>query len=296
MDRMMIQGRPWAIWAVAAFDLAFALCAVVWTQVVDLAARDVCPCGAAAHRGAIGGTVIAFLVAHLVVAPGFVLLRPWAYRARLGLLGGQAAIAAGLAVAIPLPWLVAPLAGALAAIAVVLAWPGTRSAFLGGPPRDPLPPILDGALAWGLGLLAMGLAALGVSSGSQGHFVTVHGTANESATLGDVRAFAAAEAAFADRHSGTFATPACLVDPAGCGGVGEAPYLDATILSSSKSGYRRSFHHDAGAHALTAVPAERGRTGCRSFCTDTTGTICATYGELSVRDGRCDPTTCTALP
>ena len=134
---------------------------------------------------------------------------------------------------------------------------------------------------------------------------------NESAAIGDVRTVIAAEAAYASANGGFYDAPACLAAPRQC--IPEYPESGAVFLDSrfvvlgSRSGYVRRFQggprpspeeikgalspSSVKRFAFIAVPAERGRTGVRSFCGDDTGRLCQVMdgGEPRVQDGRCDP-------
>lgn len=136
-------------------------------------------------------------------------------------------------------------------------------------------------------------------------------SANESATIGDLRAVISAQAAYSSVNGGYFDTLHCLVTPSGCiPGYGpQAPtFLDSTLLNEVKSGYQRAFHPGPRASpradlaakvspssierwAYAAVPATPGKTGLRSFCGDESGMIWYTVEEkpLEVRDARCPP-------
>jgi type II secretory pathway pseudopilin PulG len=135
-------------------------------------------------------------------------------------------------------------------------------------------------------------------------------SANEAATIGDIRTVISAEAAYQSASGGYYGPPECLSAPATCLPAYSGPtFLSDDLASASvKSGYRRTFHPgpavSTGAplgipaatgrlesFAYTAVPAERGRTGTRGFCGDSTGRICFTAdgSEPAVAGGACDP-------
>jgi hypothetical protein len=137
-------------------------------------------------------------------------------------------------------------------------------------------------------------------------------SANEAAALADVRAVVAAEAAYESTY-GAYDRPACLADPASCapGRSGATPLLDRDLATVEiKAGYRRSFRPgpraaQAGAgsrspsavmaFAYVAEPVTPNRTGMRSFCGDSSGTICAVLGEMPpISDDRC-PESCQPL-
>jgi prepilin-type N-terminal cleavage/methylation domain-containing protein len=115
-------------------------------------------------------------------------------------------------------------------------------------------------------------------------------SANESATIGDVRTLVSAEAAYHRSSGGNYGTLVCLLAPTqpGCASFGStrAPtFIDSQIAAlTGKSGYTRSFDQSAvrpggPAGALTcyvyeALPMGIGTTGVRGFATDCDGTIC----------------------
>lgn len=134
-------------------------------------------------------------------------------------------------------------------------------------------------------------------------------SANEAATIGDIRTVISAEAAYQSVSGGYYGPPECLAAPSTCLPAYSGPtFLDPTLASATtKSGYRRTFHPGAaiaagpdgaaaprGSHesfAYVAVPENRGQTGVRGFCGDSTGRICYTTdgSEPAVVGGSCDP-------
>src|SRR5438309_9623502 len=71
-------------------------------------------------------------------------------------------------------------------------------------------------------------------------------SANESATIGDIRTWISAEAAYQSSNAGFYdSAPSCLVDPSGCIATyttGAPTFLDSQIASmTAKSGYDRTF-------------------------------------------------------
>ena len=132
-------------------------------------------------------------------------------------------------------------------------------------------------------------------------------SANESATLGDVRSVAAAEAAYQSINAGYYDTLECLAAPSRCvpGHSGPALMDGALATTTEKNGYRRTFHagpppdmpdpskpvspSSMTAFAYVAVPVQPGKTGVRSFCVDATGHVRA-QGDGSapeIVDGVC---------
>ena len=135
-------------------------------------------------------------------------------------------------------------------------------------------------------------------------------SANESATIGDVRTVISAQAAYASANSGFYDTFECLHTPEPC--IPDYPatgavFLDSSLASASdKSGYRRTFHPGPPAPpevvalgkvspssltlwAYVAVPITPNQTGVRGFCGDSTGRICFTRdgSEPPVEGGLC---------
>jgi type IV pilus assembly protein PilA len=133
--------------------------------------------------------------------------------------------------------------------------------------------------------------------------------ANEGAAIGDIRTVISAEAAYQSASGGYYGPLDCLGRPAECmPGYTGPTFLDPALASGGvKSGYQRTFH--AGnvvalaadgspaprgsieSFAYVAVPMERGKTGTRGFCGDSTGRICFTTDGTppDVVDGACDP-------
>jgi prepilin-type N-terminal cleavage/methylation domain-containing protein len=137
-------------------------------------------------------------------------------------------------------------------------------------------------------------------------------SANESATIGDIRTVVSAEAAYQSAASGLYGDLSCLGTPSACitGYVGPT-FLDGTIgvaASVQKSGYTRNANYGAlqtvpgltaarGAYCYQASPINPGTTGVRSFGGDASGVVgvtnsgttsCCTTGVLQVQ-------TCAAL-
>jgi type IV pilus assembly protein PilA len=143
-------------------------------------------------------------------------------------------------------------------------------------------------------------------------------SANEAATIGDIRTVISGEAAYQSANAGWFdARLACLVVPSdGC--IPSYPtngpvFLDSQIASLSlKAGYQRHFTSGSAADPLDATtqspssvagyvygatPAQVGVTGVRGFAGDSTGILCATGdGTMpAVTGGTLDVSACRAL-
>jgi hypothetical protein len=128
-------------------------------------------------------------------------------------------------------------------------------------------------------------------------------SANEAATIGDIRTVISAEAAYQSASGGSYGSPPCLAAPTTCLPAYSGPsFLDPDLASATvKNGYRRTFHAGppsaAGptgsleTFAYTAVPVEPGKTGSRGFCGDASGRICVTpHGSApALAGGLCDP-------
>ena len=140
-------------------------------------------------------------------------------------------------------------------------------------------------------------------------------SANESATIGDVRTVISAQAAYQSSNAGFYDSLECLAAPSRC--IPSYPASGPTFLGSEltlpvKTGYRRSFHAGPPAdsdrvgatssrssltsYAYVAEPATFGQTGVRAFCGDATGVVCATPdGRMpEIAGGRC-PSDCRPL-
>jgi type II secretory pathway pseudopilin PulG len=141
-------------------------------------------------------------------------------------------------------------------------------------------------------------------------------SANEAATIGDVRTVISAQAAYTTVNGGYYDTLECLGAPGNCIPDYSGPtFLDPTLASGiPKNGYRRTLYLGeaadlAGAaqpispssvrsYAYVAVPLQRGQTGVRAFCGDVNGVVCATAdgSEPEVADGQCvTGSTCVPL-
>jgi type II secretory pathway pseudopilin PulG len=130
-------------------------------------------------------------------------------------------------------------------------------------------------------------------------------SANEAATIGDIRTVISAEAAYQAVGHG-YADMPCLANAASCvkGYVGTAFLSKDLAEAKRKSGYDRTFHPGLAGQlpgtyrkfAYTATPVEPGKSGVRSFCGDSTGRVCfePTGCAIVPTDGAC-PATCTFL-
>jgi len=119
-------------------------------------------------------------------------------------------------------------------------------------------------------------------------------SANESATIGDIRTVISAEAAYQSSNAGFYDSQlTCLVTPNGCIATYSATaptFLDSQIGAlTPKSGYNRQAGSNSGspvpipagasatstgAFVYAAVPSAIDKTGVRGFAGDTSGVIC----------------------
>jgi type IV pilus assembly protein PilA len=142
-------------------------------------------------------------------------------------------------------------------------------------------------------------------------------SANESATIGDIRTVISGEAAYQSANSGWYDEISCLaINGSTC--IPNYPttaptFLDSNIASlSSKSGYDRSF--SAGPQPVNLVttiasgtslssfgyvasPVTSGQTGVRAFGGDSSGVLCFTTDGTppTVTNGALDMTSCNVL-
>jgi type IV pilus assembly protein PilA len=143
-------------------------------------------------------------------------------------------------------------------------------------------------------------------------------SANESATIGDVRTWISAEAAYHGINAGFYdSNPVCLTVPSTCVPTYASTgpnFIDSQLASlQTKSGYSRLMGSDAGvptvappgasptstaAVVFVATPATQDKTGVRGFAGDTAGIICTcgtgcappnVGGKVVPTAGTCDP-------
>jgi type IV pilus assembly protein PilA len=142
-------------------------------------------------------------------------------------------------------------------------------------------------------------------------------SANEAASIGDIRTVISAEAAYQSANGGWYDVLSCLNGPsAGC--IPSYPTNAPTFLDSavgaliSKSGYDRSFQSGPSpgsintnissatsmtAYAYIATPITMGQTGVRGFGGDSSGVICFTSVGTApgATSGALTMTTCSIL-
>ena len=118
-------------------------------------------------------------------------------------------------------------------------------------------------------------------------------SANESATIGDIRTVISAEAAYHSANGGYYGALTCLTAPSGAGCIPNYPTSGPTFLDSQiagltpKSGYTRSFEPNAipgglSCYAYHATPSTMNQTGVRGFAGDCSGRICFTPDGVPV--------------
>ncbi len=117
-------------------------------------------------------------------------------------------------------------------------------------------------------------------------------SANESATLSDIRTVLTAEAAYHSANGGAYGSITCLSAASTCIPNYQGPnFLDANMstITMVKSGYTRVFvagtsvapNSSIGTSSMAdftyqAVPVAPGQTGVRGFAGDSSGRVCAT--------------------
>ncbi len=119
-------------------------------------------------------------------------------------------------------------------------------------------------------------------------------SANEAATIGDIRTVISAQAAYHSASSGNYGRATCLLDPTGAGCIPSYPTNGPTFLDSAmsarvpKSGYARSMDETAvtplglSCYVYHATPINTGQTGVRGFAGDCSGVICFTPNGTNV--------------
>lgn len=126
-------------------------------------------------------------------------------------------------------------------------------------------------------------------------------SANESATIGDVRAILSAQAGYHSTNGGLYdGDLGCLTNPQGCipsYPAGGPNFLDSNMASlATKSGYTRSFAPGPApgivpptvsptsvtGYKYQALPVVVGQTGIRGFAGDHSGRVCYTPDGTAV--------------
>ena len=134
-------------------------------------------------------------------------------------------------------------------------------------------------------------------------------SANEAATLGDMRTMISAEAAYHSANAGFYGPPDCLVNPGQANCIPSYPsvapiFLDSMLASqNAKNGYSRSFQpgvptgvrSDMACYAYHSTPITPGITGVRGFAGDCSGVICFTPDGAQVPSAGGTLLACNAL-
>ena len=118
-------------------------------------------------------------------------------------------------------------------------------------------------------------------------------SSNEAATIGDIRSFISAEAAYHGASGGYYGTPLCLLVPSSAGCIpaysATAPtFIDSQIASlQGKSGYDRTFFGapipgGQACFVYQTTPSSQDKTGVRGFSGDCSGIICFTSDGTAV--------------
>jgi prepilin-type N-terminal cleavage/methylation domain-containing protein len=146
-------------------------------------------------------------------------------------------------------------------------------------------------------------------------------SANESATIGDIRTVISAEAAYQSANGGWYGPLTCLNQPVGDPCIPNYPATAPTFLDSSiagqdpplaKSGYDREFvvglspaaintnisgSGSMSGYSYLASPVTSGQTGVRGFGGDASGVLCFTSGGVApgTNSGALDLASCNVL-
>ena len=117
-------------------------------------------------------------------------------------------------------------------------------------------------------------------------------SANESATIGDIRTFISAEAAYHGANAGFYdSDPVCLTNPNGCiptYSTGGPNFIDSQLASlSTKSGYARTMGSNAG--PPPAVPPGASPTSTSAVVFVATGSDEAVLPPITCDNTGCRP-------
>jgi type IV pilus assembly protein PilA len=118
-------------------------------------------------------------------------------------------------------------------------------------------------------------------------------SANEAATVGDIRTVISAQATYHSANGGIYGPLTCLVGPALAGCIPSYPSTAPTFLDSQiaallpKSGFNRSFEGNPlpgglSCYAYHATPSVPNQTGVRGFAGDCSGRVCFTPNGAAV--------------
>ena len=139
-------------------------------------------------------------------------------------------------------------------------------------------------------------------------------SANESATIGDIRTVISGEAAYQSANGGWYDQISCMNAPCIPSYPAGAPtFLDSNLARlATKSGYDRSFGagptparintaisstSSLSSYGYTAQPVTQGQTGVRGFGGDSSGVLCFTANGAAptLSSGALDMTSCNIL-
>jgi len=164
----------------------------------------------------------------------------------------------------------------------------------------------------GIGTMLLVVAVIGVVAAiAIPSLLRARVSANEAATIGDLRTVISAQAAYASA-AGSYGYLQCLAEPSAPGCIAnyspDAPtFLDRELATlGTKSGYVRSFVPGAAAptpsnpngldgYCISAVPAQPDQTGVRSFAGDGSGRICFDPGAADLCSNGSLPLDCAVL-
>lgn len=149
-----------------------------------------------------------------------------------------------------------------------------------------VPAILIGVVVAFVGIAGIGIvAAIAIPS-----LLRARVSANEAATIGDIRSMISAQAVYQSMNGGFYeGRLACLAKPDEClSNSTSPPLLDPAAVAPTKSGYVRELvagplgrdlpaglsRSSVTSFAFVAHPATPGQTGVRSFCGDSSGRVC----------------------
>ena len=251
------------------------------------------------------------------LAAGFGLLglKPWARTL-------QIVLAAIMLLGIPCGTVIGIL------VLIYMLKPEVKLLFSGASPEelDPAELAMVERLGQGSGAMVVLVAVLVIFAGVAGvgivaaiaipSLLRARVSANESATIGDLRTVISAEAAYTASNAGFPDSLECLAAPTRCipGYPDSAPiFLDTPFANPTRHGYRFRFVAGPAAaeqappgvrispssltrFAYVAEPVAAGQTGVRAFCAEASGIICTSPdGRIhDAGDGAC-PATCAPL-
>jgi type IV pilus assembly protein PilA len=118
-------------------------------------------------------------------------------------------------------------------------------------------------------------------------------SANEAATVGDIRSVISAQATYHSANGGIYGPLTCLTAPALAGCIPSYPTNAPTFLDSQiaallpKSGFNRSFEGAVlpgglSCYTYHATPSVLNQTGVRGFAGDCSGRVCFTADGSTV--------------